>query len=186
MGDDGRVNPLTGHLLIAGPSLFDPNFRRAVVLVGHHDDEGAVGVILNRSLEVSVREAVPPLAELVEAGEPIFSGGPVEPGGVIVLADFVDPSVAEVIALGSIGFLPPEGPEDLRDGIRRARVFAGYAGWGAGQLEEELADDDWILEPAVPGDVFHHEPARLWDDVLRRKGRDFDMLRLMPVDPSLN
>ncbi len=172
--------------MIAGPSLWDPNFRRSVVLVGHHDEEGAVGVILNRSLEVPVSEAVPALAELVEDAEPIFAGGPVEPGGVIVVADFVDPSSAEVIALGSIGFLPQDVPDGFAAGIRRARVFAGYAGWGAGQLEAELEEDDWILEPATPGDVFHPEPARLWSDVLKRKGRGFDLLRLMPPDPSLN
>jgi putative transcriptional regulator len=180
------MDPLTGSLLIAGPSLWDPNFRRAVVLVGHHDDEGAVGVILNRSLEIPVNEAVPALAELVEAEEPIFAGGPVEPGGVIVVADFADPSEAEVIALGSIGFLPQEVPDGFADGIRRARVFAGYAGWGAGQLEAELDQGAWILEPATPEDVFHPAPDRLWSDVLRRKGSAFDLIRLMPADPSMN
>ncbi len=108
-----------------------------------------------------VQEAVPPLAELVEAGEPIFSGGPVEPGGVIVLADFVDPSVADVIALGTIGFLPPEA-EDLREGIRRARVFAGYAGWGPGQLEHELRLGGWLVLKAEPDDAFTANPETLW------------------------
>jgi putative transcriptional regulator len=177
---------LTGSLLIAGPSLWDPHFRRAVVLVGYHDDEGAVGVVLNRSLEVPVSEAVPALAGLVDGGEPIFAGGPVEPGGVIVVADFADPSEAELIALGSIGFLPQEVPDGFAAGIRRARVFAGYAGWGAGQLEAELDEDAWIVEPARPEDVFHPEPARLWSDVLKRKGSAFDLIRLMPADPSMN
>ncbi len=180
------MDPLTGQLLIAGPSLFDPNFRRTVLLIGHHDDDGAVGVVLNRSLEVPVREAVPALAGLVEAEDPVFLGGPVQQDGIVVVADFVDPSRAEVLAVGSIGFLPPESDEDIATVIRRARVFAGYAGWGAGQLEAELDEDSWIVEPARPDDVFHPEPARLWDDVLRRKGSAFDMLRLMPDDPSLN
>jgi len=180
------MGTLTGHLLIAGPSLFDPNFRRTVILIGHHDDEGAVGVVLNRSLEVPVHEAVPALRDLVDADAPVFAGGPVEPNGVVVVADFVDPSAAEVIALGSIGFLSAESDRGMGDQIRRARVYAGYAGWGAGQLEAELEEDSWVLEPARPEDVFHPDPARLWDDVLRRKGSAFDLLRLMPDDPSLN
>ncbi len=181
----GRMGALTGHLLIAGPSLFDPHFRRTVILVGHHDDDGAVGVVLNRSLEVPVHEAVPALRDLVEADAPVYAGGPVEPEGVVVLADFVDPSAAEVIALGTIGFLAAE-PDPAVQRIRRARVFAGYAGWGSGQLEAELGEDSWVTEPARPEDVFHPDPSHLWDDVLRRKGSAFDLLRLMPDDPSLN
>ena len=166
--------------------MWDPNFRRAVVLVGHHDEEGAVGVVLNRSLEVAVAEAVPPLAELVAPGEPLFAGGPVEPGGIVVVADFVDPNRAELLAFETIGFLPPETDDDVATTIRRARVFAGYAGWGPGQLEAEMEQGGWIPEPAAPEDVFHPDPSRLWDDVLRRKGREFDLIRLMPVDPSMN
>ncbi len=105
---------------------------------------------------------------------------------MVVLADFLDPSRAELLALGSIGFLPPEADDDIADSIRRARVFAGYAGWGPGQLEAELDEESWVTAPALPGDVFHDDPARLWDDVIRRLGRGFEMLRLMPRDPSMN
>ena len=104
----------------------------------------------------------------------------------MVVADFVDPTIAEVIAFGTVGFLPPEPDAGLEDVIRRARVFAGYAGWGAGQLEAELEEESWVVEQALAGDVFHPEPDRIWDDVLRRKGRSFDLMRLMPVDPSMN
>jgi putative transcriptional regulator len=180
------VEPLTGSLLIANATLFDPNFRRAVVLVGHHDDEGAVGVVLNRALDITVREAVPPLQGLVDPDEPLFAGGPVQTDSVVVVADFADPSRAQILATGSIGFLPPETDDEILDGISRARVFAGYTGWGAGQLETELDEDSWVLEPALPADVFHPRPDRLWHDVLRRKGRTFDLLRLMPDDPAMN
>jgi len=180
------VDPLTGRLLISNANLFDPNFRRTVLLIGHHDDDGAVGVVLNQPLGVTVREAVPPLGSLVEPEEQLFDGGPVEPASVVVLADFLDPSKAEVLAMGSIGFLPPEADEEIAEAIKRARVYAGYAGWGPGQLEDELAEDSWVVAPALPGDVFHDEPSRLWDDVLRRLGRDYDMLRMMPRDPSMN
>ena len=180
------VQPLTGHLLIAGATLFDPRFRRTVVLIGHHDEEGAVGVVLNRALAISVRESVPPLGDLVEPDEPLYEGGPVQADSVVVVADFADPSQADIIALGSIGFLPPETDEAVLTAIRRARVYAGYAGWGAGQLETELAEESWIVEPALPQDVFHPRPERLWNDVLERMGREFDLLRLMPDDPSMN
>jgi len=106
------VDPLTGHLLIANAGLFDPNFRRSIVLVGHHDEDGAVGVVLNKPFDVPVREAVPPLADMVDADEVLFAGGPVEPGSVVVVADFADPARAQLLALDSIGFLPPE-PDDV-------------------------------------------------------------------------
>lgn len=182
----GQMESLTGSLLISNANLFDPNFRRTVVLIGHHDDQGAVGVVLNQPLGVAVREAVPPLGGLVDPEEPLFDGGPVEPDSVIVLADFLDPSRAEVLAMGSIGFLPSEAGEDIANEIRRARVYAGYAGWGPGQLESELGEDSWVTATASADDVFHARPERLWEDVLRRLGRGYDMLRLMPRDPSMN
>ena len=186
MGDDEGVETLRGHLLIAGPNLWDPNFRRTVLLVGHHDDEGAVGVVLNRASDVTVAEAAPPLVSLVPADDPLYLGGPVQPQAAVVMADFEDPSVADILALDTIGFLPSAAGPELEDGIRRARVFAGYAGWGPGQLEAEMKEESWIAEPARPDDVFADDPSRLWEDVLRRKGSAFDLLRLMPVDPSAN
>lgn len=180
------MQSLGGRLLIAGANLWDPSFRRAIVLIGHHDEQGAVGVILNRPTEIAVEEAVPALAPLVEPGERLFVGGPVQQEAAVVLADFVEPERARVVALGSIGFLPEEVDADAVGGIRRARIFAGYAGWGAGQLERELGDEAWFVEPALPGDLFSEAPGQLWDDVLRRKGGRFELLRLMPVDPSQN
>jgi putative transcriptional regulator len=180
------VESLRGHLLLSTASLWDPNFRKTIVLIGHHDEQGAVGVVLNRPSGVTVAEAVPALADLVPFGEPLFIGGPVQPEAAVVLVEFEDPSRAEILALGSIGFLPEEaGPEDV-GGIRRARVFSGYSGWGPGQLEAELEEGSWLVEPALPEDVFCEHPERLWDRVLRRKGRDFAILRTMPVDPSQN
>jgi putative transcriptional regulator len=180
------VESLRGHLLLSAASLWDPNFRKTIVLIGHHDDEGAVGVVLNRATEVTVEEAVPPLASIVPVDEPLFIGGPVQPQAAVVLADFADPSIAQILALGSIGFLPEEvDPEDV-GGIRRARVYSGYSGWGPGQLEAELEEGAWIVEPALPEDVFAPDPDHLWERVLRRKGRNFDLMRTMPVDPSQN
>jgi putative transcriptional regulator len=177
---------LTGHLLISNASLFDPNFRRTVVLIGHHDEEGAVGVVLNRPSGLAVREAVPPLSDLVDAGEEVFEGGPVQPEAAVVVAEFLDPAIVPVVAFGSVGFLPDEVDADERSSIVRARVFAGYSGWGPGQLEAELAEDAWLLTPATEADVFTEEPDRLWEGVVARLGPAYAMLRSMPTDPTLN
>jgi putative transcriptional regulator len=180
------VQSLKGHLLVAGPGLHDPNFRRTVVLVGEHGEEGALGVVLNRASESRVDEALPELASLVQGTDAIHVGGPVQPSAIVVLAEFEDPARAETLVVDDIGFLPSEIDPDALGELRRARVFAGYAGWGPGQLDGELVEGSWIVEPAKPDDVFTAEPAELWSDVLRRKGGPFGVLALMPPDPSLN
>ena len=180
------MDSLRGHLLISGASLVDPNFRRTVVLIGHHDEEGAVGVVLNRETEVAVEDAVPTLAPLVPPGERLFIGGPVQPQAAVVLADLEHPERVEVVAFGSIGFLPEEVGPDALGPLRRARVFAGYSRWGAGQLEAELQEGAWIVEPAQPTDVFAEDAEALWSDVLRRKGPSYALMASMPLDPSLN
>ncbi len=180
------MESLKGHLLIAGPALVDPNFWRTVVLVGEHSEEGALGVILNRASEATVDEAVPELAVLVDDIGSMHVGGPVQPSAIVVLADFADPDRAGALVLDSVGFLPSEVDPDTLGELRRARVFAGYAGWGPGQLDEELEEGSWIVEPALPEDVFTPEPDTLWGDVLRRKGGPFGLLAQMPPDPSSN
>jgi putative transcriptional regulator len=178
---------MRGNLLVAGPALLDPNFARSVVLIADHDEDGALGVILNRPLPVAVHDAAPPLAPLVDADASLFQGGPVQPEAAVVLAEFERLDDAGMLAFDSIGFLLGEVEEEVAKRIRRARVFAGYAGWGPGQLETELeADGGWIVEPALPADAFTDEPEQLWSTVLRRKGGEYAILATMPVDPSLN
>lgn len=180
------MESLKGHLLIAGPSLVDPNFWRTVVLVGEHSEEGALGVILNRASEAAVAEAVPEFAELVDDIGQMHFGGPVQPSAIVVLAAFVEPERASSLVFDSVGFLPSEVDPDSLGELRRARVYAGYAGWGPGQLDGELEEGSWIVELALPEDVFTSEPETLWADVLRRKGGPFGVLALMPPDPSMN
>jgi putative transcriptional regulator len=177
---------LRGHVLVAAPALLDPNFRRTVVLVGEHGEEGALGVVLNRPSGVTVADAAPPLAALVDASEPVWVGGPVQPAAIVVLGEFDDPERAAALVVGPVGFLPAEVDPDELGALARARVFAGYAGWGPGQLESELAEDSWIVEEAVPDDVFSTDPESLWGAVLRRKGGPYAVLALMPPDPSVN
>jgi putative transcriptional regulator len=183
-----QVESLRGQLLIASPALFDPNFRRTVVLVTEHNDEGAMGLVLNRPSETAVADGAPPLQRLVEDGALVHVGGPVEPAAVTVLAEFEDPDDAAVLVLEDIGFVHADAElEDLPGATKRARVFAGYCGWLAGQLEAELeGDDSWIVATPLPDDIFADESEDVWGDVLRRKGGQFAIVALMPFDPSVN
>ena len=180
------MESLRGRLLISSGSLFDPNFRHTVVLVGEHSAEGALGVVLNRPMDVTVAQAVPVLAALVDRDEPLFEGGPVQPSNPVLMAELAHPELADLLIFGNVGFLVGEVPEDVRPGILRARVYAGYSGWGPGQLEREMAEGSWILEPAQEDDVFTDAPDTLWSRVLERKGPEYQRLSRMPFDPSMN
>jgi putative transcriptional regulator len=178
---------LSGQLLLAAPSLLDPNFRRTVVLIGAHSEDGAMGVVLNRPSQVTVGEAVPQLEPAVGEWETVYVGGPVQPNSIVFLAEFLDPSIAGLIVLGRIGFPAPEAEvEELAEATERRRVFAGYAGWGGGQLDAELDHGDWIAHPAQPEDVFAEDPEELWGRVLTRKGGAYALMARMPLDPSMN
>jgi putative transcriptional regulator len=175
---------LRGSLLIAGPQLLDPNFRRTVVLVADHGEEGAMGVILNRPSGMTVADAAPDLEPLIGPDAPIFAGGPVQPTSGVVLAEVAEadePVFGDVVLVPGLGELA-----DVVDGAGNIRVFAGYAGWGPGQLDGELERDDWILEPARASDVFSDDPEGLWGTVLERKGGQYALVARMPEDPSQN
>ena len=171
---------LRGQLLIAAPSLFD-YFRRTVVLVIEHNDEGAMGVVLNRASETRVTEVVPALAELAGEDELVHVGGPVSPEAVVALAEFDDPGDAGTPVIGPLGLLDPDRPDAP---LRRLRVYAGYAGWAPGQLEGELEQEAWIVESASPEDPFAEDD--LWARALQRKGGAYALLATMPADPSQN
>jgi putative transcriptional regulator len=178
---------LTGQLLLASPALRDPNFARTVVLIGVHSEEGAMGVVLNRPSAVTVGEAVPQLEPALDEHEPVYIGGPVQPGSIVLLAEFLDPAPAGLLVLGRIGFPAPDADiEELTRATARGRVFAGYAGWGEGQLDAELEQGDWIVQAAEPQDVFSEDPEDLWGEVLTRKGGSYALIARMPEDPSVN
>ena len=180
------VDTLQGQLLIASPGLLDPNFRRTVVLVTEHNEDGAAGLVLNRPSPTEVAEVVPMLEPLVDDGEQVWVGGPVQPNAVLVLGEFIDPDDAAVPLFGSLGFPALDEPDEVVPVTTRRRVFAGYAGWSSGQLEDELSREDWIVEPALPDDAFTEAPDDLWSDVLRRKGGIYELVSRMPEDPSVN
>ena len=171
---------LRGQLLIAAPSLFD-YFRRTVILVIEHTEEGAMGVVLNRPSDTTVAEAVSALAELADADEVVRVGGPVSPEAVVALGDFEDSDDAGTGVVGSLGLIDPDAPDPA---LRRLRVYAGYAGWGPGQLDGEIEEGAWIVDSADPEDPF--KDGDLWAEALQRKGGAYSLLATMPSDPSLN
>jgi putative transcriptional regulator len=176
---------LQGKLLVSSPALVDPNFRKTVVLIAHHDDDGAMGLVLSRPSGVVATEAVPALEGLPGANDPVYVGGPVQPEAFMVLAEFENVDEAAAPIMSSLGFMPADAePDDLS--IRRLRLFAGYSGWGAGQLEAELAESSWIVVDAQTDDAFAQDPDELWRDVLARKGGPFSLMETMPFDPGLN
>lgn len=178
---------LCGQLLLATPALQDPNFRRAVVLVGAHSDEGAMGIVLNRPSAVRVAEAVPQLEHATAELDTVYVGGPVQPNAIVFLAEFIDPEPAGLLVLGRIGFPAPEADiDEIIDVIARRRVFAGYAGWGEGQLDAELDNGDWIAHSAQPDDIFTEAPVELWARLLASKGGAYALMARMPIDPRMN
>jgi putative transcriptional regulator len=174
------ADTLRGHLLIAAPSLHD-YFRRTVVLVIEHTADGAMGVVLNRTSETLVVEAVPQLAELTDDDELVRVGGPVSPQSVVALGEFADVAEAGTHVVGPLGTLDPDAENAS---LQRIRVFAGYTGWGPGQLDEELEQDAWVVTPAQPEDAF--DEGDIWSEALKRKGGSYRLLSTMPADPSLN
>lgn len=178
---------LAGRLLLASTTLEDPNFARTVVLIGMHSADGALGLVLNRRSDSTVRAAVPQLGEIAGEDELVYIGGPVQPSAIVMLAEFVDPSPAAMLVLGRIGLPAPDASlEDLSAATARRRIYAGYAGWGGGQLDAEIERGDWIEGDARPEDVFCLEPGQLWSEALTRKGGRYALLARMPLDPSLN
>ncbi|MEZ0283708.1 MAG: YqgE/AlgH family protein, partial [Thermoleophilia bacterium] len=176
------------RLLVASPSLSDPNFRRAVVLLLEHSDEGALGLVLNRPTPLVAREALPgTLAESMPDDERVYQGGPVQPEAVIVLADFTDTTLAASVAFDRVGIVDPDADASRLGGaVRAIRAYGGYAGWGEGQLEQEIAEEAWIDASPASEDVFGDDPDGLWSRVLERKGGAWRLIARMPENPSVN
>jgi putative transcriptional regulator len=179
-----------GALLVAAPGLLDPNFRRTVVYLIEHREQGSLGVVLNRPSEVTVRDVLPAWAPLSSSPPAVFVGGPVEGDAAICLAAVRtghDPTAVD----GLIAVRGPVAQVDLdRDPgtlaplLRGLRVFAGYAGWDAGQLTGEIRRGDWFVVPALPDDVFTRREAGLWGHVLRRQGIPLALLATYPAPPA--
>ncbi len=186
---------LTGKLLAATPLLGDPNFRRTVVLIVEDEAaEGTLGVVLNRPTEVAVSEVLESWQYLVSGPSVVFRGGPVSPNSALALARVrgADPppgwrSLEGSPLMSRIGLVDLGGsPDTLLGEVVALRVFAGYAGWGAGQLQAEIDEGAWYVLGGEPADAFFAEPERLWPAVLRRQGGDLALVATYPDDPALN
>ncbi|MCL4443265.1 MAG: YqgE/AlgH family protein [Actinobacteria bacterium] len=198
---------LAGMLIVASPKLADSNFNRSVVLMIEHGETGAIGVVLNQPTMTPVTGAFRGLKGAIAASDPavIFAGGPVSPQAIIALGHAASPDVMDFLeeAGGDLDGEPDRKPKQSMNylfndiyvvdidnlggnHLESLRVFLGYAGWGAGQLEDEIAAGAWFAVDSMVGDVFTLQPDSLWHDVLFRQGGSLAMVANYPLHPRLN
>lgn len=190
MGPVADGERYVGRLLVASPALSEGEFRRTVVLVLDHDASGALGVVVNRPLPVRVDAVLPPWQEHVTEPARLFRGGPVALdsalGLVVVPGDAPEPEGVRRI-VGALGLVDLDAaPEDVSRSASGLRIFAGYAGWSPGQLEDEVAEGSWLVLDAEAADAVAPRPQHLWADVLRRQPGRLSLLASYPEDVALN
>ncbi len=183
--------PSNGTLLIAAPWLRDPNFARSVVLVCACNDEGTMGLVLNRPLEMTLGDGLAKVVAASRSEVVLYGGGPVASASLFALHDVPRLAGESSDVVAGVRFMPgtdalvallgesPSAGEVLR-------LFAGCAGWSAGQLEGEIDEHAWILGRATAGLVFTARPATLWERALRAIGPAEALLATMPEDPRVN
>jgi len=176
---------LAGQLLISKPALHDSNFDGTITLLLEHNSDGALGLIINRPSALLVEDAFPVWGSLAVEPGVVFAGGPVERTGLLALG--ATPNADGALALG-LHSLDIDSTAPTNDGlaIDRVRVFAGYAGWGVGQLEGEIANGAWWVADGFLADLFFDQPDQLWAKVLRRNGGEMAWFAHFPQDASLN
>jgi putative transcriptional regulator len=184
-------SPLSkGIFLVASPALRDPNFRQTVILLCEHGPEGALGVVVNRPTAMLISEALPHVPVLEGQHHVLFAGGPVQTNQVVILYQLSQKPtdthhVFDGVYLGG-------NMEALERVLQRPtesdffRAYAGYSGWGAGQLENEMKTGSWITLPADPIVVFQKEPSCIWSDIMLSLGGPYEIYAQMPADPHLN
>jgi len=183
------ASTLTGSLLVATPLLDEPPFRRSVILLLDHDDDGALGVVVNRAADLAVDRVLPDWSTTVNEPGVLFMGGPVGTDSALAVAEVIEsadpPGWRE--CFGRIGLIDLDVPPALLEGaIQRMRIFAGYAGWSSGQLEGEITEGAWYVVESEPDDVFSLRPDTLWRRVLRRQNDQIAYLATYPDDPTQN
>ncbi|ANH38717.1 hypothetical protein I601_2293 [Nocardioides dokdonensis FR1436] len=179
-----------GMLLVASPALLDPNFVDTVILVLDADADGALGVVLNRPSPVPVAEVLADWGPVVAEPDVLFQGGPVSTEGALAVAHRVEPGEEPLgfrSVTSTLGLVDLDTPVELLAGhLDALRIFAGYAGWGAGQLDDEIAEGSWYVVPAHDSDVFREETTGLRRDVMRRQPGELAWHSTRPIDPDLN
>jgi putative transcriptional regulator len=179
----GIQRNLTGSLLVAHPSLHDPNFRRTVLFISVHDpNDGALGVILNRPLDKHVGDLVTDEAPPALSEVPVYIGGPVGRNQLMfAILEWEQNSLKlnHNVGLEEANELLGHDPESIR-------AFVGYAGWSAGQLEEEMKQKAWLVHKPTPSALKADGLPKLWFDIMRSLGPWYKLLAAAPDDPSLN
>ena len=185
---DNPLPPARGTLLVGGPFLSDPYFRRSVVLLCAHDEEGSFGFVLNRRIDMKVDDL---LKDMPHVGSRVGIGGPVESSSLFYLHTLgprIEGSVEvvdEVRMGGDIGQLRAVLTEDPKL-AKHVRFFVGYSGWDAGQLTSEMDRRSWLVHPADRKTIMGMRETELWKSILRGMGPEFSQLANFPEDPSLN
>ncbi len=181
---------LSGRLLVASPDISEGIFRRSVILVLHHDEDGAQGLILNRPLEAEIDAVLPGWGSIASQPPQVFHGGPVGLDcalGIVALGGGPVSTEGLRRLFGGLGLVDLDSePAHIGPAVGGMRVFAGYAGWVAGQLESEIASGSWYVVDCEPGDAFVREAGVLWRTVLRRQTNSLALVATYPADPSLN
>lgn len=174
---------------MATPAIEQGPFLRSVVFLLDHDDDGALGVVVNHPLDADVDDVLPAWGDRVNAPDCLFDGGPVAMDSALavgVLSTSSRPPEGWQSMGGNVGLVDLAGPPPLEGQLAGLRVFAGYAGWSAGQLESEIEEGAWLVTAALEGDLLSPSPEHLWRDVLRRQEGDVRLWTTLPDDPSLN
>jgi putative transcriptional regulator len=179
------VKSLRGKLLVAAPPLVDPNFDRTVVLMLEHSEDGAIGVVLNRPSETELDDVFPEWRSVATPPGVVFVGGPVSPEAVIALGRGGAASEGFLDIGGDLGSVDLSS-DPLEVGLETLRVFAGYAGWGAGQLEQEIEQGAWFVVRTERADPFVDEPTEMWRAVLRRQRNRVAIFANYPDEVSSN
>lgn len=183
------MSGLAGQLLVATPRLHDPSFRRSVVAVLNHDEDGALGVVLNRPSGLEVAQVLPGWAPVVASPHALFEGGPVAQDSALGLAIALGEGPADGFqrVWGDVGLVDlDQDPGNLMSDLVGVRIFTGYAGWSEGQLEAEIDEGSWYVVDAVLADLVSPDPTALWRQVLRRQEGELAFVSTYPADPTHN
>ena len=181
---------LAGRLLVATPQIEDGTFRRSVILLLHHDEDGAQGVVLNHPLDAAIDSVLPGWQAVATKPQTMFQGGPVELnsaiGLVTVPGDQQEPLGVKHL-FGGMGLVDLDAPPNLvAPEVAGMRIFAGYAGWAGAQLENELRRGDWYVVESEARDAFTTQPQLLWSQVLARQNDNLKLVASFPDDPTMN
>jgi putative transcriptional regulator len=179
----GALN-LAGQLLLAHPAMRDPNFRRSVVLLSSHGEDGAMGVVLNRPLGKQLGNLNPQFAASALARVPLYQGGPVQTEQLILAAWQPEPHAATVKLHFGIDVDKAEALQN-EAGVH-LRAFLGYSGWSKGQLENELRHNTWVVTPVGPDLLDRNEGQGLWRTILGGLSPEWKLMADEPDETGAN